>query len=245
MEPTTLSYNEMVQGWTSYFSYIPEVMVGMNSYLYSFKGGNLYRHNSDNVPRNNFYGVQYTSKVKSVFNNDILSAKNYKTIHLNGDDPWSVTFNTDIVDGSMNSSWFEQKEGNWWTYLRRNVDDNNLKMRSAQGIGKPLSVNSLDLAAVVVTFNYNIGSIISIGDIAYSETFVKLGEVIAKTNTSITINTVTFTVPLVTDFILYVKNSVAESYGALGYYLVYELENASVDRTELFSVSSNLFKSYP
>ncbi len=31
----------------------------MNSYFYSFKGGNLYRHNTNPI-RNNYYGIQGT-----------------------------------------------------------------------------------------------------------------------------------------------------------------------------------------
>lgn len=77
----TLSYSNTTEGWTSFYSYIPEMIAGMNSFMYTFKGGNLYRHNSNEV-RNNFYGVQGTSKVTSVFNPDVSSVKNFKTISI-------------------------------------------------------------------------------------------------------------------------------------------------------------------
>lgn len=50
----TLTYSPMVQGWPSFYSYNPDWMIGMNNYFYSFKGGNLYRHNSNSL-RNTFY----------------------------------------------------------------------------------------------------------------------------------------------------------------------------------------------
>ena len=53
----TLSYSEGSKGWPSFYSYIPEYMMGMNSYFYSFDGGNLYRHNT-NAIRNNYYEQQ-------------------------------------------------------------------------------------------------------------------------------------------------------------------------------------------
>ena len=53
----TLSYSEKSQGWASFFSYIPEQMVGMNNFFYSFQGGNIYQHNT-NALRNYYYGVQ-------------------------------------------------------------------------------------------------------------------------------------------------------------------------------------------
>ena len=63
----TLAYSESVKGWTSFYSYMPEVMIGMNSHLYSFKNGNLYQH-SVNDNRNNFYGVDYPSTITAVIN---------------------------------------------------------------------------------------------------------------------------------------------------------------------------------
>ena len=63
----TLTFSENSQGWPSFYSYIPEQMIGMNNFFYSFKGGNIYQHNT-NAVRNNYYNVQYLSQIKSVFN---------------------------------------------------------------------------------------------------------------------------------------------------------------------------------
>jgi V8-like Glu-specific endopeptidase len=74
----TLTYNESVQGWPSFYSFAPEFIKGMNQYLYTFKGGNLYRHNV-NESRNTFYGVQpaATSTITTVLNTDALTTKLY------------------------------------------------------------------------------------------------------------------------------------------------------------------------
>ena len=48
-ENYTLTYSESVKGWPSFYSYYPDFILGMNQYLYTFKGGNLYRHNTGNV----------------------------------------------------------------------------------------------------------------------------------------------------------------------------------------------------
>ena len=63
----TLSYNNDSKGWPSFYTYYPDYMIGMNSFFYSFKGGNLFRHNT-NTLRNNYYGVQGESSITSVFN---------------------------------------------------------------------------------------------------------------------------------------------------------------------------------
>ena len=39
----TLSYSDGSKGWPSFYTYYPDYMIGMNSFFYSFKGGNLYQ----------------------------------------------------------------------------------------------------------------------------------------------------------------------------------------------------------
>lgn len=243
----TLSFSENSKGWTSFFSFVPEKMIGMNSYFYTFKGGNLYRHNS-NERRNNFYGVDYNSKIIGVFNVEPGSVKNFKTISLNSDDSWSCNVVTDLATGFIDKSYFLLKEGDYFAHIRRNSDDVNLSMRSAKGIGSTTVVDSNSTSAVVISFPFNIGSSISVGDIAYknsSGSLLKLGDVVSISVNSITVNTVDGNIPLVSDYILCVKNSIAESYGATGYYMQFELINSNPSRVELFSVGSSIFKSYP
>lgn len=245
----TLSFSEASKGWTSFFSFIPEMMIGMNSYFYTFKNGNLYRHNSNEI-RNNFYGVQYNSKLTNVFNIESGSAKNFKTISLNSDDSWDCNIVTDLATGFVNKSYFSLKEGDYFAHIRRYDTDVDLAMRSAQGIGGTTAVNSSTPSAVLVTFPFNIGSIISVGDIAYKNNagyLLKLGPITLVSSNSITINTTVTggNIPSVSDYILCIKNSTAESYGATGYYMQFELENNNTSRVELFSVGSSIFKSYP
>ena len=245
----TLSFSEASKGWTSFYSFYPEMMIGMNSYFYTFKNGNLYRHNV-NETRNNFYDNQFTSKITGVFNIQPSTVKNFNTFVTNNDGPWSIKAFTDLSSGYIDPSYFESKEGNYFAYLRRYPDDNNLDLRSCQGIGTPLTVDSTTPSLTLVTFNYNLGSIISINDIAYraiTNGVEKLGPIVDVSGNSITIDT-TVTgghIPLDTDFILYFKNSVAESYGLRGYFMQFEMENSHTTPIQLFSVGTNIFKSFP
>jgi hypothetical protein len=43
----TLTFSNKAEGWTSRWSYRPEWMIGLNSTFYSFKGGNLYQHDTN------------------------------------------------------------------------------------------------------------------------------------------------------------------------------------------------------
>jgi hypothetical protein len=245
----TLTYNKNVEGWTSFFSYHPEMMLGMNGAFYSFKEGELYKHNTNQL-RNNFYSIQYNSKLTSVFNKEPLTIKNFKTIATYGNKPWDCSVITDLSTGEIDSTYFEEKEGNWFAYIRSLSGDDNLRLRSAQGVGSVDTVDNPGTSATVLNFTFNIGTIVSIGDLAYRNdagVIEFIGAITGFTMTSITINNTPPSANAVNngDYILYIKNSVAESYGARGYYMQFELENGSTDRVELFSVKSNVFKSYP
>ena len=256
----TLSYSGAAQGWTSFFSYIPDMMIGMNSNFYSFKNGELYKHNS-NTSRNTFYKEWFDkisqpllaynpSSVTSVFNVEPMTVKNFKTIATYGNTAWDCTVTTDLSTGFVDSSYFEEKEGNWFSYIRNNSGDENLKLRSAQGIGSVDTVLNPGTSNTKLQFNFNIGTIVSIGDEAYMNNAGNIefiGDITAVDLKEITINNgvIGLPSPSAGDYILYIKNSVAESNGARGYYMQYKLENYSTSRVELFSVKSNIFKSYP
>ena len=136
----TLTYSNLVSGWPSFYSYMPDWMIGMNNYFYTFNGGNLYRHNT-NAVRNNFYGVQYNSSIKSVLNEAVLDNKLFKTVAIQGDDVWAATLITDIQDsGFVQASWYENKEQVYFAFIRNSgtspANPSEYALRSLGGIGR-------------------------------------------------------------------------------------------------------------
>lgn len=61
----TLAWSETLNKWTSFMSYIGEWYQKINTQMVSFKDGQLWLHRSNSL-FNNFYGVQYTSKIKMI-----------------------------------------------------------------------------------------------------------------------------------------------------------------------------------
>ena len=53
------------------------------------------------------------------------------------------------------------------------------------------------------------------------------------------------TVPLVTDFIFYSRDQVAESQGLLGHYAEVTLENTLTTATEMMAIKADIMASYP
>jgi len=270
MAEYTLSYNSLNKGWPSFYSYKPDFIIGMNSYLYTFDGGNLYRHNT-HVSRNNYYGSPYSSTVTGVLNDRPLEIKLFKTMSYESNTTstdsrqarWEATsLATDLSGGSMLSSYFEQKEGEWFSYVRNNENLVNFQLRSAHGIGVCTVVTNPSTAACVIEFSQPPGYIISIGDETYATTTSippavspapsAIGPIRDVNNTtvpySITIDQSgipTPPVPVVGELIMYYKNPVAESAGARGYYMEFKLTNSSTSPVELFSVSGSVMKSFP
>ena len=171
-QPYTVTYSETVKGWPSFYSYLPDYMAGMNGFFYTWDEGNLYRHDT-NPLRNNYYEEQYSSTITSVFNTAPMVIKLFKTMSYESDDRWECTsLFSDLGTGSMLSTYFQQKEGEWFTFLRENNGTINWKARSANGIGEAVTVVG-PIPAVVVTFDVDIDSILSVGDVIYIGTIVQ------------------------------------------------------------------------
>jgi len=262
----TLTYSEGVNGWVSFYSYYPDWMVGMNNFFYTFRGGNLYRHNV-NQNRNTFYADWWvrigspssafvSTQLQSVLNQAVLENKLFKTINLKGDAPWEVQLETDLqYSGFIQTNWFEKKEASYFAFIRNN-SNGQLSLRSVNGIGNSVTVTT---SGTVINFSINplieIGNIISIGDYLYFGTAPLLaGEVIAiNVNLPAGINQIVInnSIPGVTpipgniNYFLYIKNSVAESHGVLGHYCTFTMQNGYSSKIELFTVESEAMKSFP
>lgn len=262
----TLGYGENVQGWTSFYSFIPDWMIGMNNFFYTFKGGNLYKHNV-NANRNTFYNVFTPSKITSVFNDVPLQNKLFKTLNIEGDDSWSALMETDIQNsGFIEKDWFEKKEQSYFAFIRNEgtvpAGTDEYALRSLNGVGRSYLVAGVPTAAKVnfsITPLVAIGNIASIGDYVYYllppyTTPVLCGQITGITqnypagnNYMVVDTTITGgSYPPIQDaYFMYIKNSVAESHGVLGHYCVVTLENDNTSKIELFAVESEVMKSYP
>lgn len=267
MANNTLSFSDMVQGWVSFYSFYPDWMIGMNNYFYTFKGGDLYRHNV-NESRNTFYepwfakigdpsGAFTPTTLQSAFNQAPLENKLFKTINLQGDAKWSATLQTDLqYSGYIEENWFEKKEASFFAFVRNN-SIGELALRSVNGIGRSNQVTGGNVVKFAPSIS--IGSIISVGDLLYFSlppytTPVLCGKVTAITVdlvnniNQLTINTTipgTTPIPIQDAFFLYIKNSVAESHGVLGHYCTFNIENTSNSKIELFAVQTEVMKSFP
>ena len=165
----TATFKENVGGWPSRKSFIPESGISLNNMYYTFKGGEMYSH--DNETRNNFYGVQYNSSLKLIFNDNPDVVKSFLTLNYEGTQPywkaelndgeyynnvtkfgwWNTAVETDLQSGKANE--FKGKEGKWFNYIHgtattlSNIDTEEF---SVQGIGNLSSISG-DVAPANIT----------------------------------------------------------------------------------------------
>jgi len=253
----TITYSESVKGFPSFYTYYPDFMIGMNQYLYSFKNGALYRHNT-NETRNNYYGTQYDSQITGVINASPLEVKLFKTLELESDSQWTASLVSDLQVGNIDAEYFQEKEGSYFSFIRAD-EEIDFKMRSVNGLGVAQSVQTNGTTSVV-SFSRDVGSIPSIGDLVfriistpipntnpqqYINTTERIGTITNINGLEVTVDTSNYSTPVTNNILISVKDPIAESHGIRGYYMEFTLENTDTTATELFAVSSDIFKSYP
>ena len=93
----TLTFDEDVAGWTSFFDYKPNGGGSLRNNFYTFKNGGIWKHYSPtNTGWGSFYGITYDSAVEVIFNPDVSLVKTFKTINYEGGPGWeTLSFYTD------------------------------------------------------------------------------------------------------------------------------------------------------
>jgi hypothetical protein len=86
-EPYTISFDENANAFEAFYSYFPEFMGEVNTTLFTFKNGKIWKHGT--IPYCNFYGVQYNASITSVFNANSLDKKTWISIMETGSNIWS------------------------------------------------------------------------------------------------------------------------------------------------------------
>ncbi len=100
----TLSFDDSVNGWTSFLSFKPDFIFSLNTSMYSAHDGKIWQHytlESGSTERGKFYGVSNDSTVTFVFNGNQSLVKNFKTINYEGSVDWEVNSMATSSDVSL------------------------------------------------------------------------------------------------------------------------------------------------
>lgn len=242
VEESTLAFAESGGStrdrWCTFYSYIPEMMVGLNNAFYSFKNGELYEHDLGAV--NTFYGVQTPSTIIVIFNEMPSDDKIFHSINLEGTDAWEIALETNYTNSTIQKGEFVQKESRWFAYTRRDEDSLDFKSLATVGISIATSINSN-----VISFAH-MNERTSVGDSLYqiiNNAPVLIGTITDIGAFSVTLDTLLAT-PEVSAFSFSLKNSRTEGSIMRGYYMQAELTSDEDKEVELFAVNATITKSH-
>jgi|TARA_B100000035_G_scaffold119195_1_gene101112 hypothetical protein len=87
----TLSWDEQVGGWTSFYDYRPDQAFSVRNNFYTTNEDNLYKHYSTTSPRAQFYGVTNPASVTFIFNPEPTRSKYFKTLNYEGSNGWQAS----------------------------------------------------------------------------------------------------------------------------------------------------------
>ena len=95
LQPTTsssltLSFDERVNGWTSFYGYIPGFVFSMQGQFYSTTTDKVFLHYQNPQQPNKFYGLPQSSQLEIVINPDSIKMKNFNTLNYQGSSGWEV-----------------------------------------------------------------------------------------------------------------------------------------------------------
>ena len=111
---STVSFDESINGWTTFYTFRPDLIFSLKNNLYTTKDGNLYRHYDGDLNRtkhNNFYGVDNDSSIEFIFNLGPSTQKNFKTISYEGSNGWQVdSFISDPTGDILNDRLVETND---------------------------------------------------------------------------------------------------------------------------------------
>jgi len=143
-ENTSISFKEDVDGWVSRLDFIPDGGVSLNGNYYTCYLGELYRHHA-NVSRNIFYGLEKTSGIKLIFNQEASAIKNFKNLSYEGTTGWTVGSEEIITDQQKGQILeFKEKEGKYFGLISGIKEDiDSVSSAEQEDIIKDFSVQGL------------------------------------------------------------------------------------------------------
>jgi len=133
----TVTFDEDVNGWSSFYGYKPAFGGSMDADYYTYGINNLYKHYDLDANRSSFYGAStIASTVDIIFNKPASTSKYFRTINYEGNTGWSVeSIVTDSDTGSpipayvstsasAESTWqdlvvtgFKKKNNKYYSYI--------------------------------------------------------------------------------------------------------------------------------
>lgn len=142
-DPFTLTFNEVsgtrggqdvslnMEGFESFTSFYPDMMVCLDVLLMSFKNGSIWKHTT-NAPRCAYYNVQYNASITPVFNANALEKKTWMSLNELSNEIWECpvittsmpSYGSSVQESLLIPQDFRQLEGQYSASFKRATNSN-------------------------------------------------------------------------------------------------------------------------
>ena len=233
-EEFTIAYNLKLGAWSSFYSFYPEIYSYVHDEFISIKDGALYKHNKGAV-MNNFYGEQFDSVIKIVSNVNPSAVKAYDAISIEGNSPWDVAISNETQFTQFTNEYFTEKEGEWFSYITRDMSANSTSNYISLGTVSSISGNELFFDNKINYLPYTIGDNMFIKDINGDivDTLVNAGYP-SSSKSMVILTTSPFTTG---DEVIVKTDSTHDGDQIRGNYIVSTLTNSDIEPVELYAVN--------
>lgn len=87
---STLAFDELINGWVSFYSYKPAQMFSVKNDFYTIKNETIWKHYSTSANVATFYNINGGANITFIFNQNPSINKVFKTVNYEGDNGWQV-----------------------------------------------------------------------------------------------------------------------------------------------------------
>jgi hypothetical protein len=152
-----IAFQRQAQGYTSFYTFIPDLMLCSDKILYSWKQGIMYRHH-DSLLYNHFYGEQHASEINVVANDNPFIDKVFQNIRIESTHVWDIKFKTNLNNTYLNKEEFMKKESYFVADIPKSVSADH---QSSYGIGVVQAVEGDTITVKGIPVNMSVGDTIS------------------------------------------------------------------------------------
>ena len=254
----TAGYDAGSNVWTTLYSFRPENVVSIDSLLYTFNAGTMYKHSTD-ADRNTYYGTAYDSVVEIISAANASMVKTFESISIEGTNAWATLITNTDQSANILESTYDKRERNWYASIPRDDSANtgSSTITALSGSSEVFALGAVsDVTGTDITFNSDISYItFPMGASLYKisgSSLVAIGNLIAPAvaNTIESIpagNKITCTSTVTGlangDEVVALGVGSVEGDQIRDYYVKIKLTNSSTSEIELYAVNTIYAKS--
>ena len=241
----TAGYDAGSNVWTTLYSFDPENIISIDSLLYTFKAGAMWKHSTD-ANRNTYYGTAYNSVVEIISAANASMVKTFESISLEGTNAWTTLITNTDQSANILEATYDKRERNWYASIPRDDSANtgSSTITALSGSSEVFALGAVsNITGADITFNSDISYItFPMGAALYKisgTTLVSISNTISSVPTGTKITCASTVSGLANgDEVVAIATGSVEGDQIRDYYAKIKLTNSSTSEIELYAVNT-------